>query len=231
MTKAFIFIHGWSSHKHKLDCVKDLIKQKGYDFISFDLPLHGEFKDTEYENELDFDHLAEYAIDYINNLKYDEVILLGHSMGGAILLLNYQKIKLNIKKIILLAPLNQHVGTNNAEQFKQAVLQTIKNEPPISLSRFIGRGLSNSLNLMNLVKSFYEPSFKSRFAHISLDESIKWYIMYGVNDLIIDGAATSMWLKTLNSQIQIYPIPDARHNPFADNEVKSLELLERILND
>ncbi len=231
MSKAFIFIHGWSSHQHKIDCTKDLIIKSGYDFVSFDLPLHGEFKSTAYDKELTFDDLSQYAIDHINSLNYDEVILMGHSMGGAIILLNYQHIKLNIKKIILLDPLNQHTGINNKEQMLQALQQTIKGEAPRLSNLIAGRGMVNALNLASLVKSFNEPSFTSRFINLKLDDSIKWYLMYGVNDLIIDGAATAMWLKTINKDISIYPIDNARHNPFSDNEIESKKILEEIIND
>ncbi len=231
MPKALIFIHGWSSNKHKLDCIKQMVMEKGYEYISFDLPLHGEYKATAYDKELTFDDLADYAIDYINKLEYDEVILIAHSMGGAIVLLNYQRIKLKIKKIILLDPLNQHVGTNNKEQFKDALEQSVKNEKPTLSSMLTGRSMANTINLLSLVKSFNHLDFTTRFGKIELNSGIKWYVIYGVNDLIINGATTSMWLKTLNKSIEVYPIEGARHNPFSDNEEECLEVLERILND
>ncbi len=231
MAKALIFIHGWASNRHKLDCIKTLVNSHGYDYINFDLPLHGEFKNTTYDKELTFDELADYSIEYINKLDYDEVILLGHSMGGGIILLNYERIKLNIKKIILLDPLNQHMGTNNKEQFKEALEQSTRLEPPSLTKMLTGRSVANTVNLLSLVKSFNHVDFKSKFVEIDLDTKIEWYIVYGVNDLIINGAATSMWLMALNNSIKIYPIENARHNPFSDNEQECLKALERILND
>ncbi len=94
-----------------------------------------------------------------------------------------------------------------------------------------GRTLANSRNLFNLVRSFYYVNFTARFSQVELDSKIKWYVIYGVNDLIINGATTSMWLMTLNKSIGIYPIEGARHNPFSDNEEECLMVLGKVLHD
>ncbi len=233
MKKGFVFIHGWSSYKNKLDCAKGLVSQCGYDFISFDLPLHGEFKFQQYDKEYTFDMLADYAIDKINALTdYDELIITGHSMGGGIILLNNDRFKVNVKKIVLIDPLNQNVGIDDRETLANYIADKPKDEPKVSiLNNFLNRSVANSINLAKLLKTFATPEFKRRFANVKLDEKYKWYLIYGENDIYINGSDTALWLKTINQSIKTYAIKKASHNPFTDNTEESLEALEKIIKD
>ncbi len=232
MKKGFIFVHGWSSYKHKLDCAKSIVKNAGYEFVSFDMPLHGEFKSNVYEEEYTFDKFADYVVDYINGLDFDEVVIACHSMGGGIILLNYERIKLNIQKIILIDPLNQNVGIDDRETLANYIADKPKDEPKVSiLNNFLNRSVANSINLAKLLKTFATPEFKRRFANVKLNEKYKWYLIYGENDIYINGSDTALWLKTINQSIKTYSIKKASHNPFTDNTEESLEALEKIIKD
>lgn len=102
--KVVIITHG--SHSHKEDrfihCCVDVLCDKGYQIISFDLPEHGDRK-----NQLPT-HTVKQAIDdlqaimnYANN-HYDSIITIGCSLGAYYTLLAYQDE--SISQCLLLSP-------------------------------------------------------------------------------------------------------------------------------
>lgn len=80
---ALVFIHGWSCDKsYWSEQVKDL--SQNYKVVTVDLGGHGE-SGLNRENWT-IEKFGEDVASVVNNLKLEKVILVGHSMGGSVIL-------------------------------------------------------------------------------------------------------------------------------------------------
>ena len=98
--KKVLFLHGFSS---SLNIISPLLKNKNrnYDIIAFDFPGCGE---STFNEKITFERYTEIAKKFIEIKKYNNLIVVGHSLGGAIATTIANKKQ--ISNIILLAPLN-----------------------------------------------------------------------------------------------------------------------------
>ncbi len=114
--KAIIFLHGsgGTSNTWKNQVNLDI----GYDIISFDLPSHG--KSSEYL-ELSLDLYIEVLNHLIRSLNYEEVVLCGHSLGGAIIQSYYYLYPKRIKALIL-------IGTGGRLRVSPVILDSLKSD-------------------------------------------------------------------------------------------------------
>ena len=82
-----LLIHGWGSDLRCFANLSNLLMTK-YRVISIDLPGFG--KSSMLKNSFSVDDYADIIIKFLNELKVSNVILIGHSYGGRIILkLNY----------------------------------------------------------------------------------------------------------------------------------------------
>ena len=96
-TKAIIFIHGSGESSYSW---KEQVEQMNLDYsvIAIDLPSHG--KSSEFK-KLSLDLYVDVIKNLIEFLSLREVILAGHSLGGAIVQSYYLKHPENVKALIL----------------------------------------------------------------------------------------------------------------------------------
>ena len=95
--RAIIFVHGSGGTSNTW---KNQVKLEiGYDIISFDLPSHG--KSSEYL-ELSLNLYVEVLNQLIRSVNYEEVVLCGHSLGGAIVQSYYYLYPKRVKALIII---------------------------------------------------------------------------------------------------------------------------------
>jgi pimeloyl-ACP methyl ester carboxylesterase len=99
-----VFIHGYCVD-HQYFIIRDELT-KYFNYYSIDLPGHGVNDKGVESKDLKLDNFADYVIDYIKTKKLTNVILMGHSMGGAVVSLVASKAPELITKLVLLCPLN-----------------------------------------------------------------------------------------------------------------------------
>ena len=94
--KAIIFVHGSGSGsqvwKNQMDLDLD------YNIIALDLPSHF---NSEYFSQISLDLYVDVVVSLIDHLRYQEVVLCGHSLGGAIIQALYFKYPNYVKGLIL----------------------------------------------------------------------------------------------------------------------------------
>ena len=113
-TRAIIFVHGSGGTSNTW---KNQLKLEiGYDLISFDLPSHG--LSSEYL-ELSLNLYVKILNDFICSLNYNEVVLCGHSLGGAIIQSYYYSFPQNVKALIL-------IGTGGRLRVSPEILEGLK---------------------------------------------------------------------------------------------------------
>ena len=96
--KAIFFIHGNSGSSLVFADILEKYTAKTHDLIAFDLPGHG---DSPKSSDLyTLEALRNTVAEFINNFNYDEVILVGHSLGGHLSVQSLSGIK-NVKGIVI----------------------------------------------------------------------------------------------------------------------------------
>ena len=110
-----LFIHGYESSQ---EIINPIIKLKrSYDIVSLDLPGFGK---SNFIGKVSIEFYAEIIKEFINELKLENLTLLGHSMGGAISMFVSKSDK--IKKIILINPLNPFTYSTSKEKITPALM-------------------------------------------------------------------------------------------------------------
>lgn len=214
--KAFIAVHGNMSNKED-DAIKilaDIITNKGYQLISFDLPEHGERKShQEYLCKVqncvkDLKHIIEYA-----KSNYDEINLWACSMGTYFSLLAYKDE--DIKQCLFLSPVvnmkiiidNMMIWSNTTEneleekkEIKTDFGQTlywdyykyVKENPIVSWNKktYILYGSKDNMQSENIIRNFAER-FNCNLAilengehYFHTEEQLKFYKEW-LNETII----------------------------------------------
>jgi len=80
---ALVFVHGWSCDKSYWKNQVDLFS-KNYKVITVDLAGHGQSGLEREDYKVEF--FGEYVAAVVDYLKLNKVVLIGHSMGGAVIL-------------------------------------------------------------------------------------------------------------------------------------------------
>ena len=96
----YVFLlHGWGSNLGLFSAVADVISQK-YTVVSFDFPGFGQT--AEPPAVWDVSDYARFTADFIKSFGCEEVILLGHSFGGRVILklTEIEKLPFKMKKVI-----------------------------------------------------------------------------------------------------------------------------------
>lgn len=132
---ALLFVHGWQGNHSWWNAQRDFFS-KDYQVVTMDLPGHGQ---SEHSKEYSSALYAQAIKQVADEIKADNVILIGHSMSGAYVLEAGPLIP-KVKKIVsvdMLIDLDQVFTFEQAEQFmfppcrqnyKEAVETFLSNE-------------------------------------------------------------------------------------------------------
>ena len=111
--EAVLLLHGWGSNLKSFSRLVDQLKSK-YRVLAFDYPGFGE--SSELKHSFSIDDYVDITIKFLEKMNVKEVILVGHSYGGRII------IKLNSKSnlpfTILKNVLIDAAGLKNKNDFK-----------------------------------------------------------------------------------------------------------------
>ena len=96
--KTLLLFHGWGAKK---ETFAPIIKRmsKSMRVIAFDFPGFG--ASGEPKEAWDVDRYAVFARKFIEELKLDDAVWLGHSFGGRVIIKLYGKVNVKPKKIVL----------------------------------------------------------------------------------------------------------------------------------
>lgn len=104
---TILFIHGYCVDYSYFVCAD---RFPNYDVWMVNLPGHGNNTvppDKKiYKKQLTIDNITNFVVNFINDNQLQNIILIGHSMGGAIASFVYKLIPDKIQKIILISPAN-----------------------------------------------------------------------------------------------------------------------------
>lgn len=218
--------HGHGAQAHKVE---------GYDFYSISYPGHGH---TIAHSSLDFsiELYTKIVVSFIEKKGLKDILLVGHSMGGAIAIgVQAHLAKHLVKRLLLISPLNSTIKTYERDLYTlffpqscSEYVETAREFHPhldnyLKCPRF-KQGLYKQIELANN-DTMYSRGMKSLAAGFFdcellsfLDNQIKridkpFWLFYGSLDNIINRAEIADHFTRLNSNCQTMELPEVDHSP------------------
>lgn len=114
--KAIIFIHGSGGNSHTW--LNQLNLRINYKLIAIDLPSHSK---SDFYKDLSLDLYTDVLSQIVDTLQLKNVILCGHSLGGAVIQDYYFKFPNKVSGLIL-------VGSGGRLRVSPTILETVKND-------------------------------------------------------------------------------------------------------
>ena len=107
--ETILFIHGYAVDYSYFVFIEDKFPE--YDLYFVNLPGHGpklkvSNDKKEMKEKLRIEYMANYVVEFIKEMNLNNIILVGHSMGGAVVSMVENKCRERIKKLILISPMN-----------------------------------------------------------------------------------------------------------------------------
>jgi len=217
-----IYIHGYSASKNDHDRFKKIIEKKGYKFHSFDLPGHGERKNKDNPEDINFENFLKTIKDYINNLNLKKFIIFGHSMGGALTMAIYPEFANKIHAVILEDPHNPSIFRHSLEDIKKSI-NVLKD----NYFKKDKKNKETKVSFLKIAKDFYESKsgYYKLLLNIVSPSSIKLMnegaeqifvptlLVMGENDPVIPLNPTINFMMKKIDNLKVNVIKNARHVP------------------
>lgn len=141
-----LMLHGWGSNASLYGSQVNLLKDE-YRVIALNLPGHnGSDEPLEPFSVEDF---AKFTIDFLKELNIKKVILVGHSVGGRIIIkmMSFKKLDIDVEKIVLIDSAGVKPVSNNKVTFKSVSYKILR--------KIFGSSIMKKLfpNMINYIKT------------------------------------------------------------------------------
>lgn len=223
--KAILIIHGFAGGTYdQEDLANHLELNKIFDVFQFTLPGHNKnLSKVKYQEWIKY---SEKKIEWLISNGYDNIYVIGHSMGGVIATYLASKYK-KVKKLVLCAPSFHYLNVvNDNLNIKESLLVTPKIVETYGgdeiVARFLKLNVSVLREFMVLVKKYYNTP---------KDVICPTLILQGDEDNIVPMSSSEYVYKELNKNIKklIY-VKGATHDIFkCEKEEQIYEIIENFL--
>jgi len=170
---AIVFIHGWTNNKTIWDDQVAHFSEK-YKVVTIDLAGHGESGNN--RQDWTISAFGKDVVAVINKLKLKDVILVGFSMGGPVVVEASTYIPQKVRGIIFVDTLKDielKRQLEMAEKQYEGLLQVLSNPSP---EMFRGRYFKRNLDVQfERVLTMYEDDFSTIGWKESLEGTMYWY--------------------------------------------------------
>lgn len=223
-----VFVHGYNSCYNVHTSFFNGLYKLGYNIYSFNLPNHGD--NIEYKEQLSFFDYCKFVIDFIKKNKLDKkLILIGHSMGGGIVSIIQNDFNLKqLKKVILLDPLNPSIGWTSKIS---KVISMIFSGKIMQMKSFT----ETKNPTMQSLKLLSEINSKKVFDEIDLahKKSINHVlVLFGKEDDIIEPKNSEKYFTDLNkNNYKFCWIENAKHSPDIQNTNDTIDIINKYIKN
>ncbi|QGZ97908.1 alpha/beta fold hydrolase [Mycoplasma sp. NEAQ87857] len=239
--KNVFFVHGVTAdYSNFNDFYPELSKE--YNIYSINLPCHG---DSQCNPELmNINSYIDILYQYILSLKLNNIYLIGHSMGGAIAMVLSAKIEPLIKKMILIAPLNE-----TSMEIQKQLKYAFEAKTLLAKLAFVKRSYYHPLKMLfnkqinqntkewfikhkddlpyyrNLGNSMLDYDFLAQ-TRVAIEEFNKpLALIYGVGDDIINRLKIKAYFQSVQPNIQVFEVPKCGHNLWYENKAEAVKVV------
>ncbi|MHA2391916.1 MAG: alpha/beta fold hydrolase [Promethearchaeota archaeon] len=217
--RALIFIHGSGGNS---DVWKDQLELKvNYNLYALDLPSHNKSDEfSEHSLELYLNVLRKF----IKHLDLEDIILAGHSLGGAVIQSYYFKYPREVTALIL-------IGTGGRLRVLPSILEIVKNNFPLFLESMDDK-LKNEF--LKTASNVCYDDFKICDEFDTLDKTalieIPCLILVGKDDIMTPVKYSEFFHKKIkNSELVI--IENAGHLVMIEQPKKLNEAIENYIKN
>lgn len=243
-----IYIHGFGGNIDRMDYLSQNITN--YNFYGLNFPFHGKtsFHSVDQINVFYYANLINKFIE-VKNLK--DVIIIGHSMGGAVGPIAYFEQPKSFKKLILVGPLNK-TSANVKDIFVSGFFPNTLKERLDFMDKVYycskekkqdANLIKDSLNYVNLLKNnqLFSQTLKRLGSQlisenllskveISLRKiKIPTLLIYGEADNIIDLKNIASYYKKNVKPLTFYIVPKSGHTPWDENPKDFFEVVKGFI--
>lgn len=215
---AVLVIHGFCGGLWENEYLVNYLQQyKNLDVYAYTLPGH----EKDFLSKINYNDWIKSSEEHLQNLlnKYNNVILIGHSMGGVIA--SYLASKYKVKKLILIAPAFEYLNfQKNKEDLKDI------------------KSIVNEKNNYSIYKDFatklirYSPFVLNEFRKLvkKYKESVNYItcptlILHGTLDELVSVSASEYAFNNINTDKKyITLIKGARHRVFLSDRKEDIVL-------
>ena len=223
--KAILIIHGFAGGTYDQENLANYLQlNRSFDVYQFTLPGHNKnLSKVKYQEWI---KESENKIEWLIENGYNNIYLIGHSMGGVIashLATKYRQ----IKKLVLAAPAFHYLNVENDDL---NIKESLKVAPKVIedygsdevVARFLKLDISAIKEFMLLVKKYY---------HAPKDVICPVLILYGTDDHLVPSTSSEYVYKELNQNIKkLVYIKGATHDVFRDDKKQQIfEIVEKFL--
>ncbi|MDC4163371.1 alpha/beta hydrolase [Mycoplasma bradburyae] len=229
-----VFVHGFSSSHTKHSEIFSRLNKEQVNYYTFDLPGHGKHYIDENDfdkSQLKLDYLSDLVVDFINKKQLDNVILIGHSMGGGICSIVNYLIPQKIKALILEAPLNPAIFSFDKKRIFDS-LKSFNNKSFLDILKQQDE-VNDQISLIGWLKKIYTnnkdkiPLFLNLISQKSktlLDNAYKTLnnkpvlLIFGENDPVIPPNKSINYISQYTNNLTTRIIDEAAHLPHQINK-------------
>jgi len=220
--KAILIIHGFAGGTYDEEELANYLElNKYYDVYQFTLPGHNRnLSKVKYQEWIS---ASEKEVEWLIGKGYNNIYLIGHSMGGVIATYIASKYK-EIKKLVLAAPAFQYLSVvkenlniTKSLQITPKVIKTYGGDEIVA--RFLKLNPGSIREFMSLVKHYYD---------YPRDVYCPVLIIQGKNDNLVPLSSSEYVYNTVKSKTKklIY-VKDLTHDVFrGKNELEIYNIVE-----
>lgn len=215
--KTIVLLHGWGQNIEMMKPIGDKFS-KTHNIVILDLPGYG--KSSEPESVWSVFDYADMIHEFLNELKIDNPILMGHSFGGKVSL--YYASKYSVEKLVLFA--SPYRPELKKVPMKVKVLKTLKKVPILNKLEGFAKKHIGSTDYKNATPIMRDILVKT--VNLDITEHVKkikcpTLIFWGTNDTAVNIKSAYELEKLINdSGLIIY---EGTHYAY-------LEFLPQVIN-
>lgn len=237
--RAVMLIHGFTENcEISFSQFLMSVKFKKYDIIQYNISGHDPNSDEEFDYKLELERVNAFVSDLTS--KYEEVNLIGFSLGGA--LAGYIASKHPINRLVLIAPAYKYF--NNVEvskNFVTAAKEIIKNKSiKEGIESFIEHKNSTENTVYVDIQKMDKSIFPSVLNFVKIIDEIRdtmdiitcpTLIIHGELDELIPVASSLYALEKVTSEEKLLVVvPNSFHRVLKDKNCKDYHLMiERFI--
>ncbi|WP_434341739.1 alpha/beta hydrolase [Mycoplasma putrefaciens] len=242
-----IFCHGFNSSPRVFDIFKNYWDKSDYYALQF--PGNNNTKPIGNDQVSVFD-FARLLVEFIENNNLQNVILIGHSMGGGIISLAYQLKPQLFKKLIYIAPMNkasEDIDRQFLVDYFPKTFDDLINNLLTSLY-YDSSKYTNNPSWMRLAKKTFSANdynnqlivklgktLVSSQVHDSIDQALSsikvpCLLILGETDGVVDRDKCLEYFQTKVENIKTYYIPKTGHMVFEENWEQFIKIVEEFID-
>ncbi len=233
--RVLVHFHGFSGCKEENQPLIEFCKENNITFYGMDFPGQGSVPITKIDKP-DLNYYADLAIDFIKTLDCKELIISGHSMGGAIALLVAHRLTSKcVQQVILEDPVNLGLLYNKEESDKVCKgCQAVTSHLVFLNNKLTHQDLDSQQKewFYKLAQNFTSTQLLQQLENITKTFEVDFDVIWGMDDKVVDYATSVQAFRSVKkkSKIKIHSIEHAAHKPHSENVDAYLIAIRKIIH-